>query len=166
MEFPQYFSIVSLNHRNVPIIPLIEGIREYMQNTFVERSIMAGSLTSVLTPYAQMMSVRWQATQIPQQISSPMPTYVYEVFDFKTTFVVDLNGRTCSCGKWSSLAIACGHAITAAHDLNMHEIVNLVHVYYNADVFQLVYQTQTIHPLPPPSEWEIPDPLMVVLLPM
>nr|KAJ0191382.1 hypothetical protein LSAT_V11C800443000 [Lactuca sativa] len=94
---------------------------------------MARSLTGVLTPYAQMMvqrrmqkSVCWQATQIPQQISSPMPTYVYELFDFKTTCVVDLNGRTCSCGKWSSLGIACGHAITAARDSNMHEIVNLV----------------------------------------
>nr|KAJ0212805.1 hypothetical protein LSAT_V11C400182880 [Lactuca sativa] len=144
-------NIVPLNHRNVPIIALIEGIREYMQNTFVERSIMARSLSGVLTPYAQMMVfrrmqkfVRLQATQIPQQISSPMPTYVYEVFDFKTTCVVDLNAR----------------------DSNMHEIVNLVQVYYHADVFRLVYQIQTVHPLPPPSEWEIPDPLMAVLLPM
>ncbi|XP_052622706.1 uncharacterized protein LOC128127994 [Lactuca sativa] len=109
---------------------------------------MAGSLTGVLTPYAQMVvfrrmqkSVRWQATQIPQQISSPVSAYVYEVFDFKTTCVVDLNDRTCSCGKWSSLGIACGHAIAAARDSNMHEIVNLVQVYYSADVFQLVYQT-------------------------
>nr|KAJ0192438.1 hypothetical protein LSAT_V11C800395340 [Lactuca sativa] len=173
MEVPQYFLVVSLNHRNVPIIALIEGICGYMKNTFVEQSIMACSLTSVLTPYAQMVvfrrmqkSVRWQATQISQQISSPMPTYVYEVIDFKTTCVVHLNGRTCSCGKWSSLGIACGHAIATARDSNMHEIVNLVQVYYHPDVFQLVYQTQTVHPLPPPSEWEIPDPFMAVLLRM
>nr|KAJ0212858.1 hypothetical protein LSAT_V11C400192710 [Lactuca sativa] len=76
------------------------------------------SLTIVLTPYAQMVlqrrmqkSIGWQATQIPQQISSPLPTNVYPVSDFKTTFVVDLNGHTCSCGKWRSLGITCGHAI-------------------------------------------------------
>nr|KAJ0221401.1 hypothetical protein LSAT_V11C200064910 [Lactuca sativa] len=151
MEIRQYFSVLSLNQCNVPIITLIEGIREYMQNTFVERSIMAGSLTTVLTPYAQMVLQRrmqkfvgWQATQTPQQISSPLPTYVYLVSDFKTTCVVDLNAR----------------------HLNMHELVDMVQVYYHADVFQLVYQTQTVHPLPPPSDWEIPEPLMAVLLPM
>nr|KAJ0216651.1 hypothetical protein LSAT_V11C300119800 [Lactuca sativa] len=117
MEVPQYFSVLSLNQRNVPIITLIEGIREYMQNTFVERSIMA-----------------------------------------------DLN--TCSCGKWCSLGIPCGHAIATARHSNMHELLHMVQVYYHADVFQLIYQTQTVHPLPPPSEWETPDPLFVVLLPM
>nr|KAJ0216975.1 hypothetical protein LSAT_V11C300142480 [Lactuca sativa] len=158
MEVPQYFSALSLNQLNVPIITLIEGIR---------------SLTTVLTPYAQMVlqrwmqkSVGWQATHIPQQISSTLPTYVYVVSDFKTTCVVDLNGHTCSCGKWCSLNITCGHGIAAAHHSNMHELVDMVQVYYHADVFQLVYQTQTVHPLPSPSEWEIPDPLMVVLLPM
>nr|KAJ0190593.1 hypothetical protein LSAT_V11C800408770 [Lactuca sativa] len=34
MEVPQYFSELSLNQRNVPIITLIEGIRENMQNIF------------------------------------------------------------------------------------------------------------------------------------
>nr|KAJ0185660.1 hypothetical protein LSAT_V11C900485860 [Lactuca sativa] len=119
MEVPQYFSVLSLNQRNVPIITLIEGIIEYMQNTFVERSIMA-----------------------------------------------DLNGHTCSCGKWRSLGIPCGHAIAAARHSNMHELLDMVQVYYHADVFQLIYQTQTVHPLPPPSEWETPDPLLAVLLPM
>nr|KAJ0218848.1 hypothetical protein LSAT_V11C300117200 [Lactuca sativa] len=111
--------------------------------------------------------VCWLASNTnPQQISSSLLTYVYLVFDFKTTCVLDLNDHTCSCGKWHSLDITCCHVITAARHSNMHELVDAVQVYYHADVFQLVYQTQTVHPLPPPSEWEIPDPLMVVLLPM
>nr|KAJ0220370.1 hypothetical protein LSAT_V11C200061490 [Lactuca sativa] len=96
MEVPQFFSVLSLNQRNVPIITLIEGI--------------------------------------------------------------DLNGHTCSCGKWRSLDIACGHAITSTRHSNMHDLVDMVQVFYHADVFKLVYQTQTIHPVSPPSEWEIPDP--------
>nr|KAJ0201790.1 hypothetical protein LSAT_V11C600332470 [Lactuca sativa] len=98
--------VLSLNQHNVSIITLIEGIREYMQQTFVERSLMAGSLNTVLTPYAEMVlhkrmqkSIGWKATQIPQHISSPFPQYIYLVFNFKTTCIVDLNGHTCSCGK-------------------------------------------------------------------
>nr|KAJ0222710.1 hypothetical protein LSAT_V11C200056380 [Lactuca sativa] len=104
MEVPQYFSELSLNQRNVPIITLIEGICAYMQNTFFERSILA-----------------------------------------------DLNTHTCSCGKWHSLGIPCGQAIAIARHSNMHELLDMVQVYYGADVFQLIYQTQIIHPLPPPS---------------
>nr|KAJ0189984.1 hypothetical protein LSAT_V11C800391450 [Lactuca sativa] len=119
MEVPQFFLVLSLNQCNVPVITLIKGIREYMQHTFVEQSLIA-----------------------------------------------DLNGHTCSCGKWRSLGITCGRAIATACHSNMHELVDMVQVFYHADVFQLVYQTQTVHPVPPPSEWEIPDPLMAVLLPM
>nr|KAJ0199358.1 hypothetical protein LSAT_V11C600317800 [Lactuca sativa] len=155
MEVPQYFSVLSLNQCNIPIITLIEGIRENMQNTFVERK------------WQKDAKVCWLAsnTDPPTNLVS-LPTYVYLVSDFKTTCVIDLNGHTCSCGKWRSLGITCGHAIIAARHSNMHALVDMVQVYYHTDVFQLVYQTQTVHPLPPPSEWEIPDPLMVVLLPM
>nr|KAJ0195919.1 hypothetical protein LSAT_V11C700368440 [Lactuca sativa] len=91
MEVPQFFSVLLLNPCNVPIITLIEGIREYMRHTFVERSLMSGSLTTVLTPYVEMVLQRrmqksfgWQATQIHQEISSPFPTYIYLVSEFKT----------------------------------------------------------------------------------
>nr|KAJ0206384.1 hypothetical protein LSAT_V11C500274620 [Lactuca sativa] len=76
-------------------------------------------------------------------------------FYFKKTCIVDLNGHTCSCNKWHSLGIAYGHAIAVARHSNMHELVDMVQVFYHAD-------TQTFHPVPPPSEWEILDPLMVV----
>nr|KAJ0223197.1 hypothetical protein LSAT_V11C200061480 [Lactuca sativa] len=119
-------------------------------------------VTSILTPYAEMVLQR----RMQKSISSPLPAYIYLVSNFKTTCVVDLNGHTYSCGKWRSLGIACGHAIASTRYSNMHELVDTVQVFYHTDVFKLVYQTQTVHPVPPPSEWEIPDPLMVVLLPM
>nr|KAJ0221793.1 hypothetical protein LSAT_V11C200054970 [Lactuca sativa] len=121
--------LLSLNQHNVSIITLIEEIREYMQRTFVERSLTAGSLTTVLTPHAEMV--------LHKRIQ-----------------------------KSVRLGIACGHAITTVRHSNMHELVDMVKVFYHADVFQIVCQTQTIYPVPPQSEWEIPDPLMVVLLPM
>nr|KAJ0195909.1 hypothetical protein LSAT_V11C700351680 [Lactuca sativa] len=47
------------------------------------------------------------------------------------------------------LGIACGHAIAAPRHSNIHELLDMVKIYYRADVFQTAYQTQTVHPLPP-----------------
>nr|KAJ0226183.1 hypothetical protein LSAT_V11C100030630 [Lactuca sativa] len=123
---------------------------------------MAASETTILTPYAETVlhkrmpkSVRWQATKIPQEIPSSSPSDIYQVFDFKKTCVVNLNRRTCSCKQWHSLGIACSHAIVASRHSNIYELP-----------YMTAYQTQTVYPLPPPSEREIPDPLISVLLSM
>nr|KAJ0191232.1 hypothetical protein LSAT_V11C800411700 [Lactuca sativa] len=60
-------------------------------------------------------SVRWQATKIPTEIPSLLLSNIYRVVDLKKTCFVDLNHHTCLCGKWHSLDIACGHAITTSH---------------------------------------------------
>nr|KAJ0226084.1 hypothetical protein LSAT_V11C100045370 [Lactuca sativa] len=121
------------------------------------------SLTTILTPYAEMVLHK----RMQKFISYNLLPYIYLVSHLKKkACVVDLNNNTCSCRKWRSLGIACGHDIVATHHSNMHELVDMFQVFYHANVFPLVYQTQTVHPVPPPSEWEIPNPLMVVLLPM
>nr|KAJ0185688.1 hypothetical protein LSAT_V11C900457320 [Lactuca sativa] len=104
------------------------------------------------------ISVRWEATKIPPEIPSPLPSNIYRVFDFKKTYVVDLNRHTCSYGEWCSLGIACSHAIVASRRSNIHELYDMVQIYYQDGVFQTTYQTQNVHLLPPPNEWEILDP--------
>nr|KAJ0207799.1 hypothetical protein LSAT_V11C500271170 [Lactuca sativa] len=132
-----HFFVLSVNQRNVLIIMLTETIRGYIQRSFDECRLMAdkipASLTTVLTSYAEVVlhkrmqkSVRWQATKTP----SPL------------------------CPKFINLGITCGHAIAASRHSNIHELLDMFWIYYWADVFQTAYQTQTVHPLPPPSEWK------------
>nr|KAJ0187278.1 hypothetical protein LSAT_V11C900492770 [Lactuca sativa] len=107
---------------------ITEAILDYVQRTFNECRLMATSLTTLLTPYAEMLlhkwmqkSVRWKSTKILPAILSPLPSDIYRVFDFKKTCIVDLNCHTCSCGKWHILGIACGHAVAASRHSNIHE---------------------------------------------
>nr|KAJ0201852.1 hypothetical protein LSAT_V11C600324940 [Lactuca sativa] len=118
-----------------------------------------GILTIILTSYVEMVlhkrmqkSVRWQATKIPPEIPSLLPSDIYLVFYLKKTCVVHLNRHTCSCGKWRNLGIACDHAIVVSRHSNIHELPNMVQIYYRVDMFQTAYQTQTMHPFPIPSE--------------
>nr|KAJ0184772.1 hypothetical protein LSAT_V11C900502560 [Lactuca sativa] len=139
---------------NVPIITLTKATCDYVQWTFVERSLVGGRLTTVLTLYAEMLlhkrmqkSVWWQATKIPP----PFPSDIDRVFDLKNKL----------CCRAKPLGIACGHVIATSHHSNINELANMVHIYYRTDVFQTVYQTQTVYPLSHPSEWEL---IMVVVL--
>nr|KAJ0206182.1 hypothetical protein LSAT_V11C500265090 [Lactuca sativa] len=98
---------------------LIEAICDYI--TLFDHIYFPANLTTVLTPYAEMVlhkriqkSVRWQATKFPPEILSPLP-----------------------------LGIACGNAIAASRHSNNHELLDMVHIYYWADVFQTAYKTQT-----------------------
>nr|KAJ0208732.1 hypothetical protein LSAT_V11C400170670 [Lactuca sativa] len=87
------------------------------------------------------------------------------LFDSKKNCVVDLTVIHVHVGNAQS-GIVCDHAIATSCHSNIHELADMVQIYYRADVFQTAYQTKIMHPLPPPSEWEIPNPLIEVLLPM
>nr|KAJ0210594.1 hypothetical protein LSAT_V11C400164960 [Lactuca sativa] len=65
-----------------------------------------------------------------------------------------------------NLGIVCGNAIAASRHSNIHELPDMVHINYQDDVFQTTYQTQTMHPFPSTTKWEIPYPLIAVLLPL
>nr|KAJ0208060.1 hypothetical protein LSAT_V11C500243690 [Lactuca sativa] len=113
-------------------------------------------LNTVFTPYAEMVlqrrmqkRLRWKATKIPPEIPFPFPSDIFQVFDLKR-----------------SLVIACGHAIAAACYTKNTELTDIVQIYYLADVFQTTYQTRNVNVVPRISEWEIPEPLMVILIPM
>nr|KAJ0209334.1 hypothetical protein LSAT_V11C400199580 [Lactuca sativa] len=95
---------------------------------------------------------------IPRKMLSLILFDVFQVFDFGTTFVVDLNCQTYPCRKWCSLGIACGCTIATSCYSNIIKLGNM------DDVFRTKYEMKNVHPIPPLSEWEISDPWMVCLL--
>nr|KAJ0212222.1 hypothetical protein LSAT_V11C400181900 [Lactuca sativa] len=134
-------NVLSINQCNVPILMIIEALRDYIQRSFDEPS-----LTIVATLYVEMVLhksiqnyVRWQATKIPSEISSPLLSNIYRAFHSKKSCVVDLNRHTYSCGKCRSLGIGCDHVTLASRYSKIHELPDMVQIYYQADVFQTAY---------------------------
>mgnify|MGYP001599971833 CR=1 FL=1 len=64
------------------------------------------------------------------------------------------------------MGITCSHAIAAACYIKNRELTDMVQIYYRDDVFRTTYQTRNVNVIPLASEWEILEPLMVVLIPM
>nr|KAJ0223080.1 hypothetical protein LSAT_V11C200064920 [Lactuca sativa] len=142
INIPEFLLVLSVTQCNVPIITLIDAIVQYIQRTFAERSVVG----ELVLHRRMQKSLRWKATKIPPEIPSLFPSDVFH--------------------KWHSLGIACSHAIVATRYTNNTQLTDMVQIYYRADVFRTTYQTRNVNVVPPASEWEIPEPLMVVLIPM
>nr|KAJ0207645.1 hypothetical protein LSAT_V11C500290530 [Lactuca sativa] len=106
INIPEFLLVLSVTQRNVPIITLIDVIVQYIQQTFVERCVMG-------------------EFHLRSRLRSPV----------KRRCAIDLNRHTCSCGKWRSLGITCGHAIAATCYTENTELTDMVQIYYRADVF-------------------------------
>ncbi|KAL7595891.1 hypothetical protein Lser_V15G30488 [Lactuca serriola] len=81
INIPEFLLVLSVTQCNVSIITLIDVIVQYIHQTFAERSVMGGMLSTVFTPYIEMVvhrrmqkSLRWKATKIPPEIPSPFPS--------------------------------------------------------------------------------------------
>nr|KAJ0213358.1 hypothetical protein LSAT_V11C400210080 [Lactuca sativa] len=61
--------------------------------------------------------------------------------------MTDLNRHTCSCGN-DTIIIVCSRAIVASCHSNIHELFDLVQIYYRTDVLRTTYLTNIVHPLP------------------
>ncbi|XP_024004890.1 uncharacterized protein LOC112082036 [Eutrema salsugineum] len=70
--------------------------------------------------------------------------------------LVDLDRRTCSCGKYDLLKIPCRHAIKAAFSVNQ-QIHTLTNHYYTTEAWRTAYE-ECINPIAgPEDDWCVPD---------
>ncbi|CAN0913136.1 hypothetical protein LINGRAHAP2_LOCUS27741 [Linum grandiflorum] len=84
------------------------------------------------------------------------PTYngegQYEVQHHDRTFVVDLTGHDCACGKWQLSGLPCEHAISCI-SINRESIVAYVAPVYKVATYRRCYEV-TISPLNNHKQWE------------
>ncbi len=69
--------------------------------------------------------------------------------------VVDLQGRTCGCGRWQLNGIPCPHAVCAIY-LNKGKPENYVSHWYMMDTYRKSYASG-ICPMPGPDEWPVDE---------
>ncbi|KAL0696746.1 hypothetical protein Bca4012_063926 [Brassica carinata] len=100
--------------REYPIIPLLDSIRELMTRWFYERRLVSSKHLDLLTTKVEK--------KIDRRIVKAKGFQVYKVDDFKSIVKgdiydchVDLERRTCTCGKYDIGKIPCRHAIPAIY---------------------------------------------------
>ncbi|XP_054784015.1 uncharacterized protein LOC129290974 [Prosopis cineraria] len=116
--------------RDLLIIPLIEFIRNKLQDWFYTRRMHANSISSHLTP--------WAKKQLSEQIElcrhmevQPNDVNEFTVVHGKSSFIIYLETRSCSCRKWDFEEIPCSHACAVISKQRLYAYTFISRYYTN-----------------------------------
>ncbi|XP_021832919.1 uncharacterized protein LOC110772760 [Prunus avium] len=150
--------------RDLPVLPLIEGIRQKLMVLNSQRRIEPEKWTTLLCP--EMETRLWENVEAGRTWAIRRSScIIFEVFvDYYV--MVDLGQRTCSCRLWQIDDFPCTHAV-AAILAKKDSVCDYVECYYSSYFFRKAYESP-IFPIPDISKGLGSNGLVagVVLLPI
>ncbi|XP_060958349.1 uncharacterized protein LOC115712279 [Cannabis sativa] len=140
--------------RDLPITPLVEALREMVQDWFSRRKEAATCQFFDMTKWANDV-MESKLDQAFRMKVDKIDMFKYQVTYGDTTFIVDLTENSCSCKEFQLEGIPCAHAI-AAIDANHFDKYKFCSEWYSKSVLLETY-AGSVNPLPNKEDWNTPD---------
>ncbi|XP_052294635.1 uncharacterized protein LOC127901416 [Citrus sinensis] len=138
-----------------PVTHLIDHFRKTMQQWFYDRKIVAESMTTRLTTWADEI-VTERRTIAERMIVRPVSPHRFQVVGGGLKEgLVDLQQRTCTCRVFQLDQLVCAHAIAACLTHRV-DFINLCSDFYTTESLAMAY-AQPVEPVGDVADWEIPD---------
>ncbi|XP_020276616.1 uncharacterized protein LOC109850939 [Asparagus officinalis] len=141
----------ALEGHELPIVQMMEHIREQLTVWFHERRNIGMSLGSILVPSAEKLVSEAVTDSRCYQVLRANKVE-FEIVSSERTNIVDIQSRCCSCRRWQMYGIPCAHAAAAL--LSCGEDVRL----YAQECFSVrkycEAYSQAIHPIPDRGMWK------------
>ncbi|XP_027767744.1 uncharacterized protein LOC114074021 [Solanum pennellii] len=140
--------------RRLPVISLLEFMRVTIQRWIHKHNEEADKTTSDLTKkydiYLQKnIALSYNIRVIPSTVD------LHAVVEGAKKYIVNLNTRMCSCGRFQHYEIPCGHAIAVLQYRKLHE-ADFCSAFYKLKNFRDAYAIP-VEPIPCESTWDIPS---------
>ena len=130
--------------REMPLVPLLESIREKLQQWFYDRRIIAGNMTTTLTTWTEERLKKKEKIAQRSFVTAINP-YQFRVVGDHLEGVVNLTAKTCMCRKFNMDHYPCVHAMACC--LYRHiQFHNMCSHYYHADTLCAAYE-ESIYPV-------------------
>ncbi|XP_018453871.2 uncharacterized protein LOC108825020 [Raphanus sativus] len=141
--------------REYPVIPLLDSIREMLTRWFFERRTVSRKHTKPLT-VAMEKKIDRRINKGRTFLVQPVNEHRFLVRGDTIDCLVDLDRRTCSCGKYDLIKLPCRHAIKAGLTVGRTPS-SLTDDMYTTTTWRTAYQ-ETINPIGVPEDsWVVPD---------
>ncbi|KAH9679310.1 SWIM-type domain-containing protein [Citrus sinensis] len=141
--------------RKFPVTHLVDHFRKTLQQWFYDRKIVAESMTTRLTTWADEI-VTERRTIAERMIVRPVSPHRFQVIGGGLKEgLVDLQKRTCSCRVFQLDQLVCAHAIAACLTHRV-DFINLCSDFYTTESLAMAY-AQPVEPVGDVADWEIPD---------
>ncbi|KAH9704759.1 SWIM-type domain-containing protein [Citrus sinensis] len=141
--------------RKFPVTHLVDHFRKTLQQWFYDRKIVAESMTTRLTTWADEI-VTERRTIAERMIVRPVSPHRFQVIGGGLKEgLVDLQKRTCSCRVFQLDQLVCAHAIAACLTHRV-DFINLCSDFYTTESLAMAY-AQPVEPVGDVADWEILD---------
>ncbi|KAH9779504.1 SWIM-type domain-containing protein [Citrus sinensis] len=141
--------------RKFPVTHLVDHFRKTLQQWFYDRKIMAESMTTRLTTWADEI-VTERITIAERMIVRPVSPHRFQVISGGLKEgLVDLQKRTCSCRVFQLDQLVCAHAIAACLTHRV-DFINLCSDFYTTESLAMAY-AQPVELVGDVADWEVPD---------
>jgi len=140
----------ALECHELPIVQMMEHIRQLMVSWFNDRQDMGMRWTSILVPSAEKRILEAIADAHCYQVLRANEVE-FEIVSTERTNIVDIRSRECSCRRWQLYGLPCAHAaaalISCGHNAHM-----FAEPCFTVQSYRMTY-SQMINPIPDKSQW-------------
>lgn len=143
----------ALECHELPIIQMMEHIRQQLFTWFDERRVMGMRWNSILVPSAEKKISEAIADAHCYQVLRANEVE-FEIVSTERTNIVDIRTRVCSCRRWQLYGIPCAHAAAALISCGQNAHMFAEHCFTVAS-YREAY-SQNIMPIPDRSLWNEP----------
>jgi hypothetical protein len=144
------FNAWVMEARDQPILSCLETIRRQLMNRFDKKMAGAANVTNIICPKI-MKKLERNKKEADDYICHWSNNLQFEVdHSHEPRRVVDLEAKTCGCGRWQLNGIPCPHAICAIYR-NRRYPEEYISKWYLMDTYRLSY-SPSIHPMLGPSD--------------
>lgn len=143
----------ALECHELPIIQMMEHIRQQLFTWFDERRAMGMRWNSILVPSAEKKISEAIADARCYQVLRANEVE-FEIVSTERTNIVDIRTRVCSCRRWQLYGIPCAHAAAALISCGQNAHMFAEHCFTVAS-YREAY-SQNIMPIPDRSLWNEP----------
>jgi hypothetical protein len=140
--------------RSLPIVLLLESIRQLIQGWFYDRRNEAAASTTDVTPWLEKI-LNKQIDQCVTMLVTPLNSVEFHVRGIEMSAKVNLETRSCSCREFDLNRYPCVHAVAACRLRNI-SCYSLCSEYYSKFSWLAAY-SHTIYPLDDARFWDPPQ---------
>ncbi|KAF5942121.1 hypothetical protein HYC85_019763, partial [Camellia sinensis] len=141
----------ALECHELPIVQMMEHIRNQMISWFTERRNISMRWTSILVPSAEKRISEAIADARCYQVLRANEVE-FEIVSTERTNIVDIRSRVCSCRRWQLYGLPCAHAAAALISCGQNAHLFAEHC-FTIDSYRETY-SQMINPIPDKSLWK------------
>lgn len=140
----------ALEGHELPIVQMMEHIRNHLTIWFVERQTLGSSWASILVPSAEKIVLEAITDSHCYQVLRANKVE-FEIVSSERTNIVDIQRRCCSCRRWQIYGIPCAHAAAALLSCG-EDVRHYAQECFSVNKYLEAY-SQNVYPLPDRTLW-------------